>query len=105
MIDGRVLVFIQLWQLVLSYVNHGCRGLAGASSTVFGRLLLLWLTIEGRGCSKDLALACDRSGPMTCAPLETRFQTRKTKPAATFPEMLQFNAATNVEAVQFQIET
>jgi hypothetical protein len=30
-VDGRVLVLFELWQLILPYVNHGCRSLAGAS--------------------------------------------------------------------------
>jgi hypothetical protein len=63
MVDARVLVLIELRQLILSDIHHSELGLFKAGSAVVGRVSVLGLTIKSRKSSvgRTGPLACDRN--------------------------------------------
>jgi hypothetical protein len=68
MIDGRVFVFLELGQLILSYVHHSCSGLAGAKfgfvGVVVGSEVVKRVVFRGRVWPK-LVIAHVRTDDVT----------------------------------------
>jgi hypothetical protein len=63
MVDARVLVLIELRELILSDIHHDEVGLSRAGSVVVGRVSVLWVIIKSRKSSvgRTGPLACDRN--------------------------------------------